>query len=741
MSQVQPAASRQTTLGDYLGLLRRWLWFVVAFTIGFTAISAAIVFNLKPRYTATAIVSSDALGSKVVDLQSMTNEAPASPALRTQLEVIRSEAEIIQSPQLIAAVVQNLDLTHNSTFMQMLGEKNYLSAAYILSLLPSFVADQIEGLAPGVVAPMPEPIEVQAAGAILKRLFVVNDGKSYIIKLGVTMPDAVLSAAIANGITEAYLDQQRQARVKAVDQANEWLNRYLDQLRTAVIESDRAVETFRKAHNLTSAKDGMTVATQQLAELNAALAVASADRAQKEADLQSWQSAVQNPEQGLGVTANPLIQRLSEQRAELLRRQAELLSQFGERYPSVERVRAEVADLDKTIQKETAHVIDNATKQVHAARAKEEDLRKNVRKLQQSAAGNDQQLVQLRALERDADANRTLYNNLLQRAKEAAVEKNTQQPWSRVVSAATVPVVPSFPNKAAMTGGAGIAGLLIAMLLAVFLDWTKDGFRSGDELTRAIGLPTLGLVPRVPTRRPPEDEVIHSPTSLYSECIYSVAALMRVADAPEGMQTVLVTSSVPGEGKTSFAVSLARAVAASGRSCLLLDFDFRCSRMTEMLGASKAALDIREWTFARPQDLDSRVFRDKSGLDVLVSRADDAQPHSLLASDRLREFLDHARQRYDFIVIDAPPVLAVSDALHLSQLSDQVVFVVRWGNTPRKVVQNAMVMLRQRSCRVVGAVISQVDLKQQAKYRYGDVAQYSKSFSKYYGTQRKRARA
>jgi polysaccharide biosynthesis transport protein len=741
MSDVAAAASQQTTLAEYLSVLRRWLWLIIAFTVAFTVGSAAIIFHLTPRYTATAILSAEAPGSKIVDLQSVATEAPASPAVRTQLEVIRSETEIIQSPQIIADVVENLHLTQNPKFMAMLQEPNYLSLAYLLSVLPSGVAEEIQSLTPDAVAGKPLPVEVQATNAILKRLTVVNDGKSYVIKVAVTTLDPELSAAIANGISQAYLDQQRQTRVKAVEQANQWLDRYLEQLRTAVVASDRAVEQFRKAHKLTPAKDGMTVDTQQLAELNASLAVASAERAQKEAELQAWQSAVQNPEQGMGVVANPLIQQLNAQRAGLLRRQAELLTQFGERYPAVIQVRAEVADLDRTIQRETGRVIENATKDVRAARVKEEDLRRKVQAAQQSAAASDQSVVQLRALQRDADANHTLYNNLLQRAKEAAVEKNTQEPWSRVVSAATVPVLPSFPNKKVMTGGALIAGLLIGTLLAFFLDWTRDGFRTGEELTKATGLPTLGLVPRMSTRRPPEDEVLHSPTSLYSECIHSVAALMRVSDAPDSVQTVLVTSSVPGEGKTSFAVSLARAVASSGRRCLLLDCDFRCSRMAETLGATQAALDIREWTFARPQDLEARLVRDQSGSDVLVSRADDAQPHGLLHSGRLNDFLDHARQRYDFIVIDAPPLLAVSDALHLSQLCDQVVFVVRWGVTPRKVVQNAMTMLRQRSCRVAGAVISQVNLRQQAKYRQGDVAQYARTFSKYYSSQRKRARA
>ncbi|HUC67698.1 MAG TPA: polysaccharide biosynthesis tyrosine autokinase [Stellaceae bacterium] len=737
MSDIALASPQQTTLADYLGVFRRWLWFIIAFAIVFTGVSAAIIFNLRPLFTATAIISAEAPGSKVVDVQSVGNEAPASPAVRTQLEVIRSETEIIQSPQIIAAVVKDQHLTENPKFMQMLGERNYFSLSFLLSLLPSSVTD----LLPGQGGTTPIPVDVQATNAILKRIAVVNDGKSYVIKLHVTTPDAQLSTTIANGIAEAYLDQQRQSRVKAVDQANQWLDRYLEQLRTSVVASDRAVEQFRKTHKLTPAKDGMTVDTQQLAELNAALALASADRAQKEAELQAWHSATQNPEQGMGVVESPLLQRLSEQRAALLRRQAELLTQFGERYPAVVQVRAEVADLDRTIQKETGRVIENATKDVRAARVKEDDLHRKVQAAQQAAAVNDQALVQLRALQRDDDANRTLYNNLLQRAKEAAVEKNTQEPWSRIVSAATVPVLPSFPNKTVMTGGAGVAGLLIGVLLGFFLDWTRDGFRSADEVTKATGLPTLGLVPRMSTRRPPEDEVLNSPTSLYSECIHSVAALMRVADGHNSLQTVLVTSSVPGEGKTSFAVSLARAVATAGRRCLLVDCDFRCSRMADTLGAGQAALAVREWTFARPQDLEARLVRDPSGSDVLVSRADDAQPHTLLASGRLDEFLDHARQRYDFIVIDAPPVLAVSDALHLSQLSDQIVFVVRWGTTPRKVVQNAMTMLRQRSCRIAGVVITQVNLRQQAKYRHGDVAQYARTFSKYYRSERTRARA
>lgn len=724
--------TQNLSLTDYVVAVRRWLRFIIIFAAGLTAVSAAVVFNLAPKYSASAIISADSRRSKMVELQSVASDAPESSAVRTQIEVIRGEAEIIQSPQLLEAVVKRLDLVNNPEFKPLLDNRSWGSRA--VDLVPDYVWTQL-GLREHLVdalSPNQTPLAA-ATNQLQKLLAVAQDGKSYIIKLTVTTSNPDLSATIANGIAAAYLDQQRQANVQAIEQANEWLSKYLEQLRAGVVKADLAVEQFRKAHKLTESK-GMTVDTQQLNELNTALAVATADRAQKEAALRSWQHAGQHLDEGPGVTESPLIHQLSEQRAELLRRQAQLETTFGERYPAVKGIRTEINALNKTIHLEIARIVENVSKDVRAARAKEETLRGWVRQSQKAAAANDQSQVQLRALERDADANRTLYNNLLQRSKQASVELKTQEPSSRIASEAKPPLIPSFPNKKLMIAGSGIASVLIGLFLALFFEATADGFRSADQLSKVGGIKALGLVPRTSKRDRPEDEVIKRPTSIYTECIHSVAAMLGISDSSSPLRTVLVTSAAPGEGKSTFAISLTRALASTGRRCLLIDCDFRRSQLAKMLGKPNAALDATQWAVIGSKGLESRVVKDLSGVDYLANRADERSAHSLVSSEQLREFIACMRERYDLIVIDAPPLLAMSDALHLSQFADAVILMVRWGATPRKLVANALSVLRQRSCVVAGAVLSQVDFKKQAKYRYGDIGQYAQHFGKYYGS-------
>jgi capsular exopolysaccharide synthesis family protein len=234
-------------------------------------------------------------------------------------------------------------------------------------------------------------------------------------------------------------------------------------------------------------------------------------------------------------------------------------------------------------------------------------------------------------------------------------------------------------------------------------------------------------------KEPPQEVIVKHPTSQYSEAIRSIRTALRYSDIDHPPKVVLVTSSLPGEGKTVFAASLARSVARSGGRALLVDCDLRRPGVARLLGvdAEPGLLGL----FAEGANQDSIIRVDAaSGMHFIVSKGGTANPQDLLSSQQMRAFLERMRSRYDTIVIDAPPVLAVSDPIILSHVVDATMYLVRWEKTPRPVVLGAMKILRTNGGPVAGVVLSRVNARRHASYGYGDAAYYYGRYSDYYAT-------
>jgi capsular exopolysaccharide synthesis family protein len=335
-------------------------------------------------------------------------------------------------------------------------------------------------------------------------------------------------------------------------------------------------------------------------------------------------------------------------------------------------------------------------------------------------------------LQREADADRSLYEDFLNRFKQTSAQEDIQQADASIVSEAMIPVSPSYPKKLPLIGFAFLGSIMIGVFAAFGMERLDVGFRTGEQFEKISQVPVLGLEPALLSGEPPHDVVVQRPVSSYSESIRSIRTALRYSDVDNPPKVIAVTSSLPDEGKTVFALSLARSVAKSGGKALLIDCDLRRPSIAKQFN-----VDPKQGLLAFFDDSTdkSKIINidAKSGLHFITASSGTPNPQDLLGSKHMKALIDIMRERYDLIVLDTPPVLAVSDALVLSHIVDATIFLVRWAKTPRQVVLGALKSFRTLGGKLAGVVLSRVDMRQHATYGYGDPGYYYGYYGRYSG--------
>jgi capsular exopolysaccharide synthesis family protein len=721
-------APSSESLGDLaatLGVINRRRNVITGCVILLTAICIAVVYSLTPRYTAEALVMLDPRKSQVIDLQSVVSGLPADAS------AVRSEMEVLQSPAMAKRVVGKANLAALPEFNPALRQP---TGPGFLGAPVHWLSDRLGslfGTAPTGSRGPTNPEE--ALTAIVRRLQdhteIANDGRSLVLKIRVTSEDAKLAAQLADTYADAYLDSQLAAKFEAVRRANSWLSEHISDLRLNATASDRAVQLFRTQHNLTSLK-GTTVTDQQLTELNTQLILAQADRAQKEANLAQLQSQLKSG--GLSaaaqVLASPLIQKLREEEAQLVTKEADFATRYKPEHPNIVKIKAQERDLEEKIHVEIDKIVQGLAGEVAAAHAKEASLKQSLEGLQTAAAHQDEAGVQLHQLELENQATRALYEDFLGRFKQTTAQQDIQQADAHLASAAEVPMTPSFPRRGQIIGAGFCGSLILGVFLAFAVERLDNGFRTGEQFERITGIPLIGMIPKVGAGDEVLDEMIRHPLAAFSETIRKIATALHYSGADHPPKVVMVTSSVGREGKTLLAIALARSVAVSGRKALLIDCDLRRPRLAEFFGveAGPGLLGLFDGDAKRGGLVQ---IDKKSALNFITVPSGISNPQEVLASRAMAELIKSLRPDYDLIVLDAPPVGPVSDAMVLSQFVDATLFVVRWASTPRTVVLSSLKSLDQAGTNIFGGVLSQVDLRHQtayghhAMYYYGDYGQ------------------
>lgn len=705
-------------LNQMLNVLFRRRWLIAGVVAASLAAAVVGVRSVTPQFAAEASILIETRQDRITAIESVI------PGLTADETTLNSQARVLESRGLARTVVERLGLTSDPEFNSALRPKGWLESR--------FGGADKEGDAPAS--------DVRVVDAVLRRLDVEPIERSRIITLSFTSETPGKAAEVANEFANQYLSGQREAKLEATRRANAWLDEAVSSLGERVAASEEAVESFRRESGLVES-EGVTLTAQEISGLNAELIRARAAAAQADARIAQFRGIARSPggvTNASKVLDSPLIQNLREQQATVERRVAEMSSELGPLHPRMTQIKADARDLETKIAEELGKIVLRLENDARVAATHAQSLSEQIEQLKMQVAQNNEKGIRLRALEREADANRDLLATLLARYREVGAQSDqaVQQPDASIVSAADAPAEPSYPNKKVVLGLAAIGSLLLGCALACLLELRDRTFRSGDEIERVLRAPSLGLIPlarelgKARSQGEPDAELCR-PRSAFSESLQSLHWMLCHANAGRAPRTVLITSAEPDEGKTTVALGLATSQAVAGRRVLLIDADTRKSDLPGVRGMPEMAGLLNVLDGVEPSEV---IVHDKvSGLDVMTAGRSSQAPLPLLESVGVDMLLRKLGGTYDLIVLDSPPIAAVADACVLAQKVQTTVFVARWGVTRKEVVEHALRQLRRSGAAVAGVLLSRVDVEKHAAYLYGDSGRYGRRFAYYRG--------
>lgn len=549
-----------------------------------------------------------------------------------------------------------------------------------------------------------------------------------IIKLSIESLNPKTAAKIANTHAETYIINQLEAKFEATQKATSWLNEQLADMRKKVEASEKAVEIYRSKHGLAKGSKGGGILAEQLSEINSQVIIARAERAQTEAQLRQINRMLKsgaNLETAAEIMTSPMIQNLKSQEITLTRKVSEMSVEYGSKHPKMIAIKAEIKDLKGQIKIEIKKIIAGLKNQVEAARSRENSLRASLKSIQGQTGESGKEEVQLRALEREANANKALFEQFLNRFKETTSTQGMQEADAQVISEAEIPNWASYPNSRMMYMVTGVLALFAGFGVVFLLEMLNPGLRTPEQIEEILGVPAIGLIPLV-EKEDPFDYILEKPHSSFAEALNTLRVSLALSDPDKEVKAIQITSAVPEEGKSTLALCLARGAANSGQKVLLVDADLRRPTIEKKLGVSEKTKGLTNLIMSHDEGMTDYFFKDEdSELSVMPKGgAEYVSPTDIFISQRMEIIIEAMKKQFDLIIFDTPPVMAVADARALAAKVDKTVFTVRWDHTPRKVVKAALQHLANAEPNLAGVVLQKVDLKQYGTYGYGDSGHY-----------------
>ena len=737
-------------LADVLRVLRTRKLIVIGTAALIVAITALVVAQLTPVYRATAYVMVDPKRSNVTDTTAVVGGLPTdSPS------TVENQVQILMSRALAGVVVDKLSLMgaanalsppqqEGPTLRERLDPAYWLGPEWFgarwyewfqVNVLGNMAgADaQVTGAAP---APPLDPKDI-LVNQLRANLSVRGIGRSTTIAITFESAAPQSAVLVANTLASSYVEEQVKVKSDATQNASQWLATRLNELAAQSQASERMVEQYKAQHKLTdtaapAAGPGTTIVQQQLSALNLQLISAQADLAQQEAKYEQVTALKQSGRSAdvSQVVASPLILQLRQQEVELVRQEAELSSKYGPNHPRILDLDSQKENLSAKVDEEVRRVVETVQNDVVVARARVRSLQGSLAGLSDKVQTEDFARVKLTELTSAAASNKAVFEAFLERFKEIEGSDALQEPDARVISPAIVPTSPSFPNKTLFLGAAVPGGLVLGLLLAMMLDSLAKGFRTQEQVERVLSLPVLAALPEITgssrSKRRSADRVINSPMSSYAEAVRGLQIGLMLSDKPP--KVVVVTSSVPSEGKTTVAISLARIASRSLQRVIVVDGDLRQPNVARTMNIATPRFGIAEALTGTP--VEECLLKDPLSDVRILSAQRLRNPSDILSSECLAALIETLSKSCDLLVIDSSPLLATNDARILAQFADSVLFVVRWQRTSQDAALHALRSLNDAMAPVAGVVLSRADWEQFHYYNYGRV-KYRK-LAKYY---------
>lgn len=664
-----------------------------------------------------------------------------------------TEIALIQSKSLALRVAKQLALDDDPRFLQrpavsQLLEK--LGLSQIRERLGLSRQEKSDGSAqpergseqpsaPGAAAGPDEPSPALDAAAedLRQRVQVERVGLSYVLSISITTQDPTLSQRIVDSVAKNFFAEQLEARSDARGRAAGWLKNWVSELRDSLSQTEGEIEKIKAESGLSDVGLNVTglsvnVTEQQMSELNKQLTDVRAEVMEKKLRLEQARRLL---ERGGDIQAIPdimasaAITQLRQQQSELKWREEELRSKLGDRHGEVMFVRAQLASVNRQMGDEAQHIITNIQSTYDLALERQHALEANLRNLATSGSDNSSAYVKLRALQPAADAKRKLFEQALGDLDELSRRAAADDEGGRVIAPASLALPPSILRRVIPYALVGAFAAMVGTLTAFLVEYLNTGFRTHVMAERTLGYPVLALIPvlRRRFRRMSDDLLVETlmreRRSQLSTSVETARIVLRFTNAAPAPKVILLTSALPGEGKSAVARLLATSSALSGRRTALVDCDLHHGSLSRRFARERSGLAE---VLKSEVDIASVTVQDPAtGLSLIPAGYDARSPADLLSSELMQDLVAGLRQQYDYVVMDASPLLPVVDTLALAALADKIIMIVEWNRTSRTSVSEAIKMLGFAGYSIGGIVLNKVDYKRLASYGYGLGRDYS----------------
>ncbi|MET3594362.1 succinoglycan biosynthesis transport protein ExoP [Mesorhizobium shonense] len=715
------------------------------------------------QYTSFASVLIDEGLNKVVD------DISAVSATQQTDATILSQIEILSSARLASEVVDKLKLDQNQEFMNPPQSALAKGVGFLRGIVAYFRGSAVNEL-PGI-----ENVDAATREAMMKAathdyavlvlqtgLMADRNGRSNVITLGYQSTNPALATAITKAYADAYLADQLNASFDATERAAVWLQGRLTELRQSSQQAAMEVEKFRAEHGLSANSDGQLISGKQLSDLNAQLIIAQADTARASARYQQYKAIVDSGSENAfndsaiasDQPSSSVIIGLKTRYLAVSKRLQDVEANFGKDHPQAVALAREKADVSAQIFGQLKQITESYRNDFQVAQAREAELRQKITTAAgQSSADNESQ-VRLRELDQQAQALSTLYQTFLGRYQEASQQQSFPVGKVRIISDANMPLAASSPRTIRVLALSLVLGLMLGAGFGGLNEFNERFFRTGEDVRDRVGLKFLGYLPTIgggkaketkPDDLPADGKVtslsaaerrarmrvsLDAPASMFAETLRNAKIAFDVVMEDKGSRVIGVISVLPGEGKSTVAANLAGLLAANGARTLLIDGDLRNPGLSRSLGMEseqglmEAVVNGQTWQSVGKVDRQTKL-----AIIPAVLRGQFSHTSELLGSAGMRRFIENARETFEYIIVDLPPLGPVVDAKAFAPLVDGFVLVTEWGRTPRAMVRSMLESESYVADKIVGAVLNKVELKKLAKY--GSLGGSEKFFDRY----------
>lgn len=705
-------------LRDYLAVIMKRKWVVVSFLVSVVIITMAVTFMLLPFYKSTVVIRIDrAQNANPLKNQQVMEEPDY---YQTQYEIIKSQA-------LAERVIRKLSLDKNRDFLSTSGrlEKAIWSLTDSIGRLISMIGASGSPKAKRSSDEMPLFLLTK----FTKRLDVVPVKNSQLVQVSFSSISPELSVAVTKAIADTYMEYSLQSRVDASKDARDFLKSQIELAKTKLEESEKKLNDYASKNEIIYLdSDKKSVLVQNLSEITSALSGVASERMQKEALYrQIKESGDDNPV----ILNNALIQELKRQHATLESEYSNKLKTFTPDYPAMVNLKSQLDTIQRRIDKEKSALEASIVSDFKAALKKEAYLKSAFQAQQRKVLGFQDKAAEYQLLKREADVNKDVHNALLQKFNEVGIAAMSQTTNIQVIDSPRFPTLPYTPNKVLNFVLSILFGLTGGVGLAFLLEYFDNTIKDTREIERRTNLPSLGMIPFQPKLGRTElPKLVYSGQSRsVTEAFRSIGTFILLSSSAKPPKTILVTSPGEKEGKSTVSVNVALALAESIGNGVIIDADMRRPKLHHAFRIdNRTGLSSYLSGNVNFEELDSKLLKHPSekGLSVITAGPIPPNPSKLLHTSKMKELLDCLYATYNFVIIDASPVIGIPDSVLLSKIVDGTILVIRAGETPRNALSATRQIFRDVNTNLLGVVLNGVK-RDDIRYTY-----QSSYFSSYF---------